>query len=205
MNRLKEFRKAYKQAVVQIKKYLNDPVMYEVTNWLLTAETDLFSALPKGWGNLYSAQDCETLLGTIHHALVDDGEISFPVVRGEPRIAFVSQWETNVDEYILTDAEKEFISQWETNVDEFILTDAEKEFKQRFGMSIEITFLNTIQEFISARTLWEANKEKQYFVADAARFGIEFAKKHYPKVTDEQVQQWRPDIEAQVARLNLLR
>lgn len=185
MNRLKEFRKAYKQAVAQIKKYLNDPVMYEVTNWLLTAETDLFSALPKGWGNLYSAQDCETLLGTIHHALVDDGEISFPVVRGEPRMAFVSRWETNVDE--------------------FILTDAEKEFKQRFGMSIEITFLNTIQEFISARTLWEANKEKQYFVADAARFGIEFAKKHYPKVTDEQVQQWRPDIEAQVARLNLLR
>lgn len=180
MNRLTMFHQSYLDSVAQIEQFRTDPDMASITNWILTTKANLFSALPKGWGNLNSAQECETLLHVIHHALVDDGEISFPVVRGEPRMAFLSRWEDNFRNLVLTDAEKEF--------------------SQRFGTSIEITFLDTIDQFIEARDVWEANQHKRHFVADAARFGVDFAREHYPDVTDEQVQEWQADINFRVAQ-----
>ena len=180
MNRLDGFRKSYIDSLKVIEGYTLDPVMSAITNWILTTEASLFSALPVGWGTLYSAQDCDALLGTINHALIDDGEISFPVVNGEPRIAFHCRWEDNYKDLVLHTSEKEV--------------------EARMGKVHTITFLETIDEFIQQRDLWEAAQLKRHFVFDVARHGLAFARTNYPLVTDEQVQDWQDDIAARVTQ-----
>lgn len=178
MNRMSQFADNYHTAIKRIQEYESDPTMAAITKWILTTDENLFSVFPVGWNILYSAQDCELLLDTIHHALVDDGDISFPVVNGEPRIAFVSRWEDNIDA--------------------FILSDAEKEFARRFGREHEITFLDSIDDFIEQRIQYAANLIKKYFVQDAARFGIDFAKENYPTVTNEQIVEWQSEIDERI-------
>lgn len=180
MNRLDGFRKSYIDSLKVIEGYTLDPVMSAITNWILTTEASLFSAFASGWGNLHSAQECDALLSTIHHALVDDGDISFPVVNGEPRIALLSRWEDNFRNIVLSTSEQEF--------------------EKRMGKEYTITFLETIDEFIQQRDLWDKEQLKRHFVFDAALHGIGDARKHYRTVTDEQVQEWQGDIAARVTQ-----
>ncbi len=180
MNRLDGFRKSYLDSLAVIEGYTLNPDMAAITNWILTTESNLFSAFVSGWGNLHSAQECDALLSTIHHALVDDGDISFPVVNGEPRIALLSRWEDNFRNIVLSTSEKEV--------------------EARMGKKYTITFLETIDEFIQQRDLWDKAQLKRHFVCDAAIQGIEFAREHYREVTDEQVQEWQADIDFRVAQ-----
>ena len=181
MNRLTEFHQAYINAVAQIERFKSDPIMAPITNWILTPETNLYSVFSSGWGNIYSANDCETLLNTICHALIDDGDISFPVVNGEPRIALLSRWEDNFRNIVLSTSEREFA--------------------ERFNRPIVITFLDSIDEFIVARSQWDIAQLKRHFVVDAARRGIEVARNHYKTVTDEQAQSWQIEIDEYSSKL----
>lgn len=173
MNRLNLFQKAYDEALAAIAHYQSDPNMAAITQWILTTEVNLYDCLPR-FEHANTAESCASLLHTIHHALVDDGDISFPVVNGSPRMSFISRYEDNYSE--------------------FVLTETEKEFRARYNKTYTITFLDTVEQFIEHVEQWHEDTTKRHFIHDAKRFGIAFAAQHYHTVTEQQIQEWLPLI-----------
>jgi len=68
----------------------------ELARFILTTDINPYQFLPRGWENcLYSAQSTEGLLHTIHHALVDDGDLIWVDVELHgPHLAFNDYWDT---------------------------------------------------------------------------------------------------------------
>lgn len=67
----------------------------ELVRFILESEINPWQYLPSGWeGSLYSAQNTESLLNTIHHSLVDDGDICWinTDIHG-PFLAFIDKWD----------------------------------------------------------------------------------------------------------------
>lgn len=126
--------------------------------------------LPDGWNtSLQSSSDLVGLLSNIHHALVDDGDICFPVYNGQPYIAFACQHEfseENIDRYIgKTNAEWRKPSH-PTNV-------RMREFREKHGLLdtplLEVTFLKDVYEFTAACDAHEASEFKKSFITTVGR------------------------------------
>lgn len=88
------FRTAYEGAVDEIKRYLEDTTglpapMDGLARWLLETDVNPYGFLPPEWaGATGSAQGFLGLLDHLHHALYDDGDVTFCMVNDEPRIVF---------------------------------------------------------------------------------------------------------------------
>lgn len=101
MNRFHLFEQRYQTALNRIQKYLEpderyNPPMDGLVRWMLTTDANPYSYLPKKQAcMLNSATGFESLLDQIHHALYDDGDITFVRVRGVPQIAFVDRHDIN--------------------------------------------------------------------------------------------------------------
>ena len=149
MNRFKEYEQNYLDAVDSIKKYVDTEncEKYEKESATLCKflfETDvnpyqLFVHETDASQLADSAQGFADLCALIHHALVDDGDICFPVVDGSPKILFASRWEVSLDDCI--DAHyKDMI-------------DSRNELFVKLGESpkpITLEFLDTVDQFIKA-------------------------------------------------------
>jgi hypothetical protein len=95
---------------------------------------------------MYSAETFDGICHRIHHALVDDGDICFPVVNGEPHIAFIWKGEKDIEKYILSESDK-------LRMDTYNFT------MKSFGKEeekLEITFLKDVYEFTEAFDKHEA-------------------------------------------------
>ena len=172
MSRFQKFEKAYNEAIDSITLMLSDEDdVGLLANWLMDTDHNPYSFLPEAWaGAMGTAEGFASLLHMIHHALVDDGDISFPVVNGEPRIAFVWKHEDNARDYILTNQEKQM--------------DTDGRMRAWRGLNpeesmYEITWLESVSEFIEQRDLYQAAEIKRWFANDAEIHGVDFAVKHY--------------------------
>lgn len=88
-----EFEESCKNAIKQIEVFLEpgkyEPHMDKLVKWMLTSDTNPYEYLPAALaGSLYSAQGFASLCSRLHHAIYDDGEVTFITVDGNPRIAF---------------------------------------------------------------------------------------------------------------------
>ena len=158
MTRFEEFQENYEGAVEHIKHFLvhENKEMNHLANWLYFTRHNPYGIFcADHWASsMSSAEMFANLLSHIHHALLDDGDISFPVVNGNPRIAFVHRHDSNVEKYILTRQEQE----WSSNV---------------------ITWLDNAFQFTEAFDENEAAQLKKHFLRDVRKHGLEFAIKHY--------------------------
>ncbi len=158
MTRFDEFKKNYEEAVEDIKQFLvhEDKEMNHLANWLYSTRHNPYGIFCNAeWASsMSSAEMFANLLSHIHHALLDDGDISFPVINGNPRIAFIHRHENNVAEYVLNKSE------------------------QRRHDNI-ITWLDDAFQFTQAFDENEVTQLKKHFLNDVKRFGLEFASKHY--------------------------
>ena len=162
MNTLEKFEKTHKDAINYINqcRTTGEPEMIAITNHLLETDANPYSFLPHGWaGALSTSTGFESLLHVIHHALFDDGEISFPIVNGEPRIAFV--WK-NEDDYA-----------------DFILTETEQNMRKNHEAEYTITHCKDVIDFIEKHQKHHDKNVKQWFIQDSARQGVAFATEHY--------------------------
>jgi hypothetical protein len=78
-----------------------------LVKFILETDINHWQFLPSGWeGSLGSAQDAEGLFHSIHHALVDDGDICWidTTIHG-PYLEFADRWDTD---YIKKLVEKRF-------------------------------------------------------------------------------------------------
>lgn len=114
MNRFEIFQKNYNEAITNINRFLHIPKnqhdysMVSLVKWMMETDANPYSYLPHNWaGSTNNAEMFSSLLHTIHHALYDDGDITFVTVNGEPRIVFVWKHEENFRNYVLSDTEKD--------------------------------------------------------------------------------------------------
>ena len=175
MSRFQKFENAYNDAIAAIVHHMssNNDDMRTITNWLINTDHNPYSFLQEGWaGSMSTAEGFASLLHTIHHALVDDGDISFPVVNGEPRIAFVWRYEPDVRKYILT--EQEHLLDKESRIRTIRkLKDDESLY--------DISWLNNVSEFIEHRDRFFIEQLKGWYANDAETHGVSFATESYKK------------------------
>jgi len=156
MNRLKRFQRAYEESVAHINEASSRNDEYgEFVKWMLETESDPYIWLPRSYAVMMEdATRFSTLIGLIHHAFYDDGDIEMVKIDTMPRIFFDWRHEDGFRERCLSD------TLCRDDVDLVVLDVSLKEFS----------------ELVDSYYL---DKTKKAFVQDAARYGIEFAKKHY--------------------------
>ena len=162
------FKDNYEESIRAIEWFRTESsTMKDLVNWMLTTDANPSAYLPEGWAiALESANSFAALLHTIHHAVYDDGDITFVTVDGEPRIVFVWQHEDNFRGYVLTSQEKEL------------------EKREVFGRTrpyeIEVLKIEP-HEFGALYDAYQVDDLKRCFASDAGRNGIEFSVAHYSK------------------------
>ena len=162
--RFERFQNNYNKAINIIQMYQADETMANITNWLLNTDINPHSFLDFEYADhLDSAEGFASLLDIIHHALVDDGDICFPIVDTEPRIVFSNQHEFKPKEF-------------------------PPEGNRRFIPKVD-GFLESIDDFIRECDANHVTQLRRWFIHDAARFSsTDIAVEHYKKY-----KQFNPD------------
>lgn len=164
MNRIQAMEQRHRDAVATIEQYRRSDLaeMRAITEYLLDTDANPYSFLPHEWaGAMETSTGFEGLLNTIHHALVDDGDISFPIVNGMPRIVFIWQHEENYADYVLSDTEKDMQKRW--------------------GSEYNITQCKDVMDWIARHQEYNRKDIRRCYIQDAARQGWEFATEHYSR------------------------
>lgn len=166
-----KFEKSHQEAIRSIKTFLEDDSykdMQILVKWLLITDANPYSFLPNHWASIAygSAQGFSGLLMFIHHAVYDDGDISFVTVNGEPRIVFINKHDIN-PRNVLSESE-----QYSLNMK-----------LQCWKPTYEIVALDIApNDFGNVYNEWHANWIRQCFINDAEQFeSAEEAAKHYRK------------------------
>lgn len=164
MNRLEQLEKNHIKYMEGIRKHAEtqQPEMRALVDLLLETEANPYGFLPEAWASCTeSSSGMYGLLNNIHHSLYDDGDISFPIVNGEPRIAFVWKGEDNYANYVLSETEKYC--------------------RDQRGSEYDIEFCADALDFIARHKEYHRKDIQRCFILDAAMRGISFAVEHYSK------------------------
>ena len=110
--KLQDFWYNFDTAITNIKSYLEPdkyaPHMHELALWLLETEHNPYAYLDHNYAMYMSdAIGFDMILSMLHHALYDDGDVTFVTVNNKPRIVFCDRWDDNFRLRCLTDSEKE--------------------------------------------------------------------------------------------------
>ena len=162
MNRLEALEQNHLEHMEKIKEYLSSstPETMAIAKFLLKTEANPYGFLPEHWaGCTESSSGMTSLLHHIHHALHDDGEISFPIVNGEPKIVFA--W-ANTENY-----------------DNLALNSTQQHFRDTRGVTYDIEQCQDVFDFIAKCTEYHRTDILRCFITDAAMRGITFAVNHY--------------------------
>jgi hypothetical protein len=145
------WRKNFEDALQRIHAFRNDPNadMRLLTHWLMDTDTNPYWFLESRYaGMLESAEQFATLLGMIHHSIVDDGEISFVAVNGRPMIVFANRDEIG---------HVELRSEMERMADE------------KRGAAPSYDFIDGVSAFIDRQNRYEAHKAALIDLSDKRR------------------------------------
>ena len=178
--RMQRIEENYKEALQNIQSALDDnsaPELRALTKFFMETDISPYNFLPDGYaGGFNQAEGLSELISVIHHALYDDGDISFPIVSGDPRISFISQHEPNYKDYVLTPQEKLY--------------------EQRYG-PYKIEFATDVYDFIEKVKSQHVDWLKKCFIKDVVRFGSEYTKMHYRTYLDYS-ESWENDLAEEI-------
>lgn len=115
MSRFQKFDNVYQEAIKTIEHFLDtkDSKGIDVlAKWMMETDANPYAYLPESWaGAVGSAEMFASLLHHIHHAVHDDGEITFVTVNNEPRIIFVyPENDEMLKKYALSETEQDIAS-----------------------------------------------------------------------------------------------
>ena len=111
MKQLEKFDKTHAEAMETIKQYLEpyeqEPKMHLLVRWMLETDANPYGYLQEAWAtSTYSSTGFASLLSVISHAVLDDGDITFVAVNGEPRIVFAHKYDDWFENAVLSTSEK---------------------------------------------------------------------------------------------------
>lgn len=167
--KFQEFQDSYENSVSTIKYYLEpgpyEPHMHELIRWMMETDANPYAYLQHQWaGCLDTADGFCGLISHIHHAIYDDGDITFVKVNDQPRIVFARADDENFRDVVLTETEKHM----------------ERDIKKKFRVKYDIEILDIKpNEFGVLYDEYHVNDIKRCFCCDAGRCGIEFAVESY--------------------------
>ena len=161
-----KFDKSYREAVDHLHGVVDTKpgdYSYEhavLVKWIIETDINPYSYLPQEWASsTESAEGMSSLCHVLHHAMYDDGDISFVSVNGKPRILFVHSGD---------------VSQGTA------LTAQEMGFADRWGTKFDIKVLDiTPSEFVRLREEYEKADIKGCFLADSRSHGVGEMAKYY--------------------------
>lgn len=186
MKKFDEFKKAFDNSIEEIKKFLepgpHKPQMNGLVKWMMETEANPYSYLPDQWGGaLSTAEGFASLLRYIHHALYDDGEITFVAINGEPRIVFTHRFE----KHFRKDA----------------LGEQRASYEEDYGDVYDVEVLDIEpDEFPALYEKWHTSWVKECFMSDA-QWDVERTAEHYRKFScwDES---WIEELRQECGDLN---
>ena len=173
MLRLILIEKNHKEALDSITKYLISPhqEMQTITHFLLTTDVNPYEFLPQEFAvNFDTSQGFLVILDMVNNALIDDGEMSFPIINKEPHIVFIDKHERNYKDHLLQNVSS-----------------------AKFYKDFELLFCNDVYDFINKFDTYHLNKLKQQFFRDSSKFGVEHAVKHYSKYSKFDIN-WKSEV-----------
>lgn len=167
MSKFEEFETAYINAVKSIKKYQEDEDIGVLVNWLLETDSNPYSFLDDETARYtYTAEGFSTLCHLLHHALIDDGDVSFYSIDGRPQIKFV--WRYEMEE--------------ETRLEMSIVrTEDDKPKLHKEEVPCVYHFYENYHEWITAKEIYDTEDLKRCYLWDKEISGEEFANQHYEK------------------------
>ncbi|MBY3155244.1 hypothetical protein HFO56_23255 [Rhizobium laguerreae] len=153
MDKFEHWKDRYEAAVAKITAYRSDEHddMRLVTQWLLNTESNPYDFLM--WSDARSFESAESfsgLLHMIHHALVDDGEITFVAVNGRPMIVFANEHEIG-------------------NVE--LRSEVERQIAERRGLETTVEIIAGVPAFIERRERYESDRAARIAFLRAYRSG----------------------------------
>lgn len=162
--KLKKFEKVYTDAVESIKRYQADEDVGDLVNWLLATDINPFSFLDNG-NLMSSAEGFDHLCHLLHHALVDDGDVTFLSVDGAPKIVFVCRWDL-----------KEYKRK------KYKLVDVDGKPKLDHDMiDSDIVIFESYDDWIASIEKYTTEHLKKCYLSDKQQHGEDFATNHYSK------------------------
>lgn len=101
--KLFELEESHNIAMREIGEYLHTPSsMQPLVEWILSSDMSVYDYMPREWANeMFRSEGVADLLGAIHHALYDDGEIEFVKVNGKPFMVFYGKWNEDFVDYVV--------------------------------------------------------------------------------------------------------
>ncbi len=163
MTKFELFESNYHEALSAINDYcISDNLeMKHIANWLMMTKANPYGIFcSEDISSLMgSAEGMSGLLSSIEHALTDDGDISFPVINGSPKISFRHKEETDVEKHLLSNVERST--------------------HKRMGLKPTVMWLDNVFEFTKNFDLAYKSWLKRAFMTDATLQSIDFAVKHY--------------------------
>lgn len=146
-----QWRASFEAALEKIERYRNDDDqdMRLITRWLMETEANPYGFIERGYARAFeSAEGFAGLLHTIHHALVDDGEICFVAVNGRPMIVFAHRDEIGYVE---------------------LRSEVEVAIAERRGIETKYDFIDGVAAFIGRQDRYEAHRAAHIALGDLRR------------------------------------
>ena len=151
-----KFDKAHSKAKENISAMLDRRDASDVAvlgRWLLETEANPYGFLPERWaGSVETATGLVGLLNHLDHAMVDDGDVCFPVVDGCPKIAFLSEYDLTLD-----------------NLSEYIGAIPAEFFIADNRPLSDVQFLMNGRDFVAAKEAFDLEREEYYARYDPPR------------------------------------
>lgn len=148
-----QWQTKFDEALASIERFRqhDNPDMRRITRWLMETSANAYSFLPPGWAGCYTnAQHFAALLQTIHHALVDDGDITFVAVNGRPMIVFVWRDDLHMVE---------------------LRTEVEQHADTSRGRSVSLEVIDGVEAFIARQDRYERYQDDRIALGDRRRAG----------------------------------
>ena len=113
MIKIEDFKKEHSTNMKRLNEYLNDDLMGPIAEWIMQEKGNPYVWMdPNYYNQMRTLGGFISILHNIHHALVDDGEMCFPIVEGEQQLRFMDKWD-----YIRTIGEPDA---WAEDIYDFI-------------------------------------------------------------------------------------
>lgn len=165
IEKLEKNHEEAKSLILKLKSKASDKEADTLFGWILNRDINLYSLFVQE-GIASGSSSIEGLAGIyydLHHALHDDGAISFVSVYDEPKIVMLHPSDFE-DEESFFDLVKEM--------------DLKGRSRQLQKPSYRLLDLS-VSDFITMRDDFDRNHQKRCFLMDAGRWGEEFAAKHH--------------------------
>lgn len=158
--KINEYRKNFEGAIAEIELAMNTAnSIQSLVRWLMGSEVSPYSYLPRSRAGLTNtAEGMLDLINEIHHAVYDDGDITFVLFNDRPVIIFAYQHEADFTDKVV----KAFSH----------TSDRCKSY------TVEVLG-DSIQEFVDRLQDYHEKEMRRHFITTTSMYGVEFAKNLY--------------------------